>query len=583
MYFVFGKKGDSQMWCRDCNIETNEYICPVCGRTTEEDTPTEVMWCCHCRIPIIRTVNSQEKHICPICENKTRHLSADLRPVFPEERLLLELLLAQEPNAFVNKTVWAVNSRYYIDGKPVSVSSKTFQNADTESIAQLLQKYSSLNSYKEFNDSISRFVNANMDRLLLLKDEAFSFVRRSAEKFDEEKIVISFSGGKDSTATADVVIKVLSNPNLVHIFGDTTLEFPSTIEYVKRYREDHPQAIFEIAKNEEQDFYSVCDDIGPPARMMRWCCSMFKTGPITRVINGFYRNEQILTFYGIRKSESVSRSKYNRIEDNAESVKIQQQTVASPIFFWKDIDVWLYLLAENVDINDAYRLGYDRVGCWCCPNNNQRAQFLSRIYLPTQSNRWRDFLIEFAKKIGKPDPEIYVDSGKWKARQGGNGLPSAGDVKIRFTNCTSEDHAKIYKLVRPYSDELIGMFVPFGRVAPELGRKLLMEVIVLDYKTNIPILSIQPFSQNGFEYAIKVRTMNVADHDDLQRMVGYQIRKYNACRKCLKCESLCRSGAISIIGDYYYIDPNKCVHCKMCMTAKYLDGGCTMDRYLRTK
>lgn len=310
---------------------------------------------------------------------------------------------------------------------------------------------------------------------------------------------------------------------------------------------------------------------------------MYKTGPITRVINGFYRNQQILTFYGIRKSESVSRSKYNRIEDNAEAVKIQQQTVASPIFFWKDIDVWLYLLAEKVDFNDAYRLGYDRVGCWCCPNNNQRAQFLSRIYMPEQSKKWRSFLIAFAEKIGKPDPEVYVDSGKWKARQGGNGLPAAGDVKIRFTNCTAEDHAKIYSLVRPYDDELVGMFVPFGKVAPELGKKLLREVVVLDNRTNVPILSIQPFSQDGYEYAVKVKTMNVADHDDLQRMVGYQIRKFNACRKCLKCESICRAGAITIVGDSYYIDPSKCVHCKMCMTAKYLDGGCMMDKYLRTK
>jgi len=77
--------------------------------------------------------------------------------------------------------------------------------------------------------------------------------------------------------------------------------------------------------------------------------------------------------------------------------------------------------------------------------------------------------------------------------------------------------------------------------------------------------------------------MNVADHDDLQRMVGYQIRKFNACRKCLKCESLCRAGAISIIGDYYYINPAKCVHCKMCVTPKYLDGGCMMNKYLKTK
>ena len=112
---------------------------------------------------------------------------------------------------------------------------------------------------------------------------------------------------------------------------------------------------------------------------------MFKIGLIARVINSLYRNQQILTFYGIRKSESVSRSKYNRVEDDAESVKIQQQTVASPIFFWKDIYIWLYMLSENVDFNDAYKLGDDRVGCWCCLNNTQRAQFLSRIYMPEES------------------------------------------------------------------------------------------------------------------------------------------------------------------------------------------------------
>lgn len=571
------------MWCRNCNMEISEKNCPICGRLTEEDTPIEIMWCSECRVPIIRTVNAIDRFSCPLCGKKTHHIAADLRPVFPEERLLLELLLEKKPNEYTKKSVWASNSRYYIDGKPVALSASTFQTADTDSLAEKLSLFSSENSYEYFNEIIDRFVLANKDRLFLLKEEAFAFVRHAAEKFDEERIVISFSGGKDSTATADVVVKALSNPSLVHIFGDTTLEFPSTIEYAHRFRENHPQAIFEIARNDEQVFYDVCEDIGPPARMMRWCCSMFKTGPITRVINGFYRNQQILTFYGIRKSESVSRSKYNRIEDNAEAVKIQQQTVASPIFFWKDIDVWLYLLAEKVDFNDAYRLGYDRVGCWCCPNNNQRAQFLSRIYMPEQSKKWRSFLIAFAEKIGKPDPEVYVDSGKWKARQGGNGLPAAGDVKIRFTNCTAEDHAKIYRLVRPYDDELIGMFVPFGRVAPELGKKLLREVIVLDNRTTVPILSIQPFSQDGYEYAVKVKTMNVADHDDLQRMVGYQIRKFNACRKCLKCESICRAGAISIVGDSYYIDPSKCIHCKMCMTAKYLDGGCMMDKYLRTK
>ena len=571
------------MWCNKCNIETNDSVCPLCGETTVEDLPVEIYWCSECRTPVIQTSTQADKGICPICKRQTKYLASDLRPVFPEERLLVELLLKKKPNELVEKSVWASNNRYYVEGKTISISNDLYQSVDTDKIVDLLQLNKCGNSYEYFEKHMATFVMANQDRLNYLIDEAHSFIRNAASKFPEERIVVSFSGGKDSTVTADLAVKALSNPSLVHIFGDTTLEFPSTIEYAHRFRDAHPDAIFQIAKNDEQNFYDVCEDIGPPARMMRWCCSMFKTGPITRVINSLYRSQQILTFYGIRKSESVSRSKYNRIEDNADAVKIQQQTVASPIFFWKDIDIWLYLIAENVDFNDAYRLGYDRVGCWCCPNNNQRAQFLSKIHMPEQSKKWREFLIGFAKKIGKPDPETYVDSGKWKARQGGNGLASANDVKIRFTNCTAEDHAKIYRLVRAFDDELVGMFVPFGRVAPELGKKLLREVIVLDHRTNVPILSLQPFNQDGYDYAVKVRTMNIADHDELQRMVGYQIRKFNACRKCLKCESLCRVGAITINNFGYYIDPQKCVHCKTCMTAKYLDGGCMMDKYLRTK
>lgn len=571
------------MWCKNCYIETSEKTCPQCGAATAEDISTEIFWCSHCSTPIIQLANQEDKGTCPLCGHQTKYISTDLRPVFPEERLLIELLLGKKPFEFVNCSVWAENNRYYIDGKPISVPTTKFQEANADEISVVLMQHKGHHPYEKFNRDIETFVKANEFRLKSIIHEAHEFVKEAAAKFDEERIVISFSGGKDSTATADVVIKALGNPKLMHIFGDTTLEFDTTREYAERYQASHPQAGFWIARNSEQDFLDVCEDIGPPARMMRWCCSMFKTGPITRAINGFYRNQQILTFYGIRKSESVSRSKYNRIEDDAESVKIQQQTVASPIFFWRDIEVWLYLLGEGVDFNEAYRWGYDRVGCWCCPNNNQRAQMLSRIYMPEKSKVWREFLIRFAKKIGKPDPEVYVDTGKWKARQGGNGLASANDVKIKFTNCTAEEHAKIYRLTHPYSDMLVGMFVPFGRIAPELGQKLLHEVIVLDHRTNVPILSIQPFNQDGYQHAVKVKSMNVADHDDLQRMVGYQIRKYNACRKCLKCESLCRAGAISIIGDEYYIDPDKCVHCKMCMTAKYLDGGCTMDKYLRTK
>lgn len=571
------------MWCKQCNIETNNTVCPVCNAETIEDLPTEIYWCHGCKTPIITEVNQVDKGLCPTCGSKTEYLSTDLRPVFPEERLLTELILGKIPNEYKEYSVWASNNRYYFNGKKYTLENSVFNELDVDSIRLQLIEHQKNNSYEFFNTHVLNFIEANKFRYSYLVNEANEFIHNTSKNMEQEKIVISFSGGKDSTVVADLVIKALGNPSLVHIFGDTTLEFATTLEYAERYRESHPEAIFQIAKNYEEDFMSVCEDIGPPARMMRWCCSMFKTGPITRVLNSLYREEKILTYYGIRKSESVSRSKYNRIEGDSESVKIQKQTVASPIFFWKDIDIWLYILTTGIDFNEAYRKGYDRVGCWCCPNNNLRAQFMSKIFMPDKSKEWRDFLVSFAKGIGKPDAEDYVDTGMWKARQGGNGLVSAGDVKIKFTNCTAEENAKIYKLMQPVNDEFIELFIPFGKIAPDLGQKLLNETIVLDVKTNVPIISIQPFGQEEFDCSVKIKTMNVADHEDLQRMIAYQVRKFNACRKCLKCESICKVGAISIVGGRYSINANKCVHCKKCVNQKYLAGGCMMDKYLRTK
>jgi phosphoadenosine phosphosulfate reductase len=549
---------------------------------TEQNIPYVVYWCGECKVPIIKATNSIDRDTCPSCQGTTSYLCADLRPVFPEERLLFEIILGK-PLAYIDKSVWATKNRYYVDGKPISVTVSSYEKHSPEVTRALLEEYSNRNTYDFFKLNIKKFAWANQARLDYIRDEAFSFINAVSANYLHESIVLSFSGGKDSTVTADLVVRALTDPSLVYIFGNTKLEFPLTIEYVERVRKNNPKAIFKIAINKEQDFYKVCEDIGPPARMLRWCCSMFKTGPITRVLNSLYRDQDILTFYGIRKCESVSRSKYNRVEGNAESVKIQKQKVASPIFFWKDIDVWLYIFSEDIDFNDAYRLGYDRVGCWCCPNNNERAQFLSQIYMSEQTAKWRSFLVDFARRIGKADAEEYVDTGKWKARQGGNGVAAADDVKMHYTNCTTEDNAKVYQLTKPLDDNLISLFIPFGKIAPELGRKLINETIVVDMKTNMPILSIQPFMQDGYDYSVKVKTMNLAKHEALQRKAGYQIRKFNACRRCLKCESLCRSGAISIVEDTYSINEDKCKRCKMCVTAKYLDGGCLMAKYLRTK
>jgi len=570
------------LWCSRCNIETDEAKCTLCGQATRDDASCEVFWCSDCLTPIIRDPIEESPVNCPLCGGEMSYLCSDLRPVFPEERLLIEILL-EKPLLYEKNTVWACDNRYYIDGKSKPISLSQYDEADRDSTAAQLQQYSSVEAKTVFLKSLERFCRANQSHFNKMADEAMRFIHEVGAEYVEENIVISFSGGKDSTVVADLVTRALVNPSIVHVFGNTTLEFPSTIEYAQRYRSANPKAIFKTAMNTEQDFYKVAEEIGPPARMMRWCCSMFKTGPISRVFNGLYRNQDILTFYGIRKCESVARSRYNRVEDDAETVKIQKQKVASPIFFWRDIDVWLYILTQNLDFNEAYKLGYDRVGCWCCPNNNPRAQFLSSIYLKEDSDKWRTFLVEFAKRIGKPDPEIYVDSGKWKARQGGNGLEAAKNVRLKYSNCATEEHSIVFSLSRPYSQELVNYFSPIGKLAPELGRSLIKETVILDPASNTPIMTIQPFRQDEYENAVKIKSLDPSREAELFRMSKYQITKFNACRQCLKCESLCKYGAISIIESQYFIDSKKCRHCRQCVTDKYLEGGCLMRKYLRTK
>ena len=173
------------MWCKNCNIETNEKVCPVCGTGTVEDVPVEIYWCKECATPIIHLSSAADKGICPICGQKTRYLSSDLRPVFPEERLLLAILLDKEPTCYMNCSVWAANSRYYIDGKALSISLKTYTEADTDRIAERVTSLSDSIDYNFFNENVACFVKANEHRLSYLKDEAYSFVRQATAKYKE--------------------------------------------------------------------------------------------------------------------------------------------------------------------------------------------------------------------------------------------------------------------------------------------------------------------------------------------------------------------------------------------------------------
>ena len=564
--------------CRNDNIKTKSSTCPVCGERTELEK-SDIYWCDNCKVPLFQSE-------CECCSGKGTRITTDIRPVFPEERLLLEILLDKIPGTYEKDSVWNCSgNKYLINGKRIKFSVKELKNKDVDDIRSKYEEASKNISYEYFEQCADKFVQANRSRYKFIVREAVDYIKNSTKDYTAKDMFVSFSGGKDSTVTSDIVMRALSEPKILHIFGDTTLEFPETMRYVDRFKKEHPQTPVLSSRNKDKDFEELCKLVGPPSRVMRWCCTIFKTGAIQRKIKTLFRNKnKIITFYGIRRSESASRSKYER---ETEGSKITKQITISPIIDWMDFDVWLYMLTTKIDFNYAYRLGYARVGCWCCPNNSGWSEFLSKIHMPQQSERFRQMLIDFAKQIGKPDPEVYVDDGKWKARQGGNGVDYAKKTAVSFEPCALEENAFNYELQRPISEQLYELFKPFGYLNFEFGNKRLGEVYVTR-KDGRLVLKLQgrigstTLKVTIIDYKIDGAASVKAAEDK----VKCQITKYQMCMGCRACESICKHNAIVIKEDKegnldYKILDDKCVRCAECVN--HYTAGCYMRKVLATK
>lgn len=563
-------------FCHNCNTYAETSTCSMCNERA--NIQSKVYWCSECNVPIY-------DKLCPICSTKGQYLTTDVRPVFPEEKLLLAILL-DDLGGIKGKAVWnGAGNRYFINGKRLNVSIKSLIEQDAEVVAKKLTENKKWINYQEFNEYIKLFLKANRKRYEAITTEALDYISESGKGYSQGEMFVSFSGGKDSTVTSHLAVRGIGTPKIIHIFGDTTLEFPETMTYVERFKKDNSMIPMLSAKNKDQNFMEMCEQVGPPSRVMRWCCTIFKTGAITRKIETTFKNKRnVLTFYGVRRSESASRSKYDR---EADSPKIAKQKVVSPIIDWLDFDVWLYILSTGIDFNDAYRYGYTRVGCWCCPNNSGWSAFLSSLYMTEQYKEFNQFLVNFARRIGKKDAEVYVKEGKWKARQGGNGIEHSKNIFVEFKPCATQEDTFDYQLTRPITPQLYEFFKPFGFINMDMGNKRLGEVYILNRQGN-PILKLQgrEGSNNLKVSILKLPIGRSKNIREAEMKVQNQLTKYQICLVCLGCESACRHDAIKIKkllnGDYdYRINDSKCIRCGECIT--HYDGGCYMRKVLITK
>lgn len=583
-YICRCNKCDGAIW--------NTSECPNGNRA--ELLETAVYYCDMCNAPAFYDT-------CPECRNKLRRIGTDLRPVFAQERLLLEVLL-DKPMEFAGKAVWATSSTtYWIDGEKLKINLTEFKKKDSQEVIEKLEQYKDQNkAYVDTdfsNEHIKSFIQLNRVRLNEITDEAIKYIQEMAKPFlsdnqmyQANKMFVSFSGGKDSTVTSHLVMKALQAENIPHIYGDTTLEYPASAAYIKEFRKKYPKTPVFTAKNKDQDFEDLCEVVGPPSRVMRWCCTVFKTGAITQKIETMYKNEpRLLSFQGIRRSESVSRSKYER---SSSSSKISKQLVAAPIIDWMDFDVWLYILANELPFNGAYRQGFQRVGCWCCPNNSSWAEFLSSIYMPEEYVRFREMLYGFARKVGKEDWKDYIDEGKWKARQGGNGLDYSKNTVVSFKPCALEADAYNFELNKPISEELYTLFKPFGKIDHDMGNKRLNEVYVLNKKTGNPVLKLTGrIGATTLRITVLDKSGPFKNSQIAEQTLNGQITKYQMCIGCGYCQSVCKFNALKVSNTdpgnvsnqsiKYTINSNICVGCLECV--KHFDGGCYMKKVLRIK
>lgn len=564
-----------------------------------------IYWDQEKNIPIILDKNLDD---IKIKKKKLIEVAQDLRPVFLEEKHLLRVLFNLEEDIYY-KSVWCTKlGRYIVDGTPFrkSIIKKISELEEFEVFRKKVLNFEKTDKMVEKEKEIfQNFIEENREHMSMLlnsterDDEgnfigAYPFIEEVLKKYSTRIPMVSFSGGKDSTVVSHLVRKALNNQSILHIFGDTTLELPLTYKYVERFKEENPMTPFFDEKNEENNFFQMCKEIGPPSRAENWCCSIFKTGPMGTTLTNF--DEDFLTFYGVRRKESASRSKYLKV---SKTPKIHGGIVASPVIDWFDLDIWLYILSEKIDFNDNYKLGFPRVGCWMCPNNSDISQFLAKVYVSRDEygeinfdyKEWEEFLYDFSYKIVKEyhlenniplsqeelkeEVEKYVKNNKWKTRQGGAGLEKSKDLNFKQKECVNEKNTYILNLNRDIDEEFITLFKPFGKISiSNSGKSQEMYVLNREKEALFKIL----FKEKNRE--IKITLINLKDKYLYGKIIR-QINKFNTCIYCQACNSTCSFGALSVINGKYTIDENKCVHCLNCVTK--FDMGCLVASALRTK
>ncbi|PKM79168.1 MAG: hypothetical protein CVU88_07170 [Firmicutes bacterium HGW-Firmicutes-13] len=524
-------------------------------------------WCENCGVPLLRKK-------CENCGYEGVSICSDLKPIFNEECRFLEKETSKKLPAqswhnglwIRHKTIWFNGEkllRLSANGKPTIAKGYPYKDS-------LYKGYITPNIiYK-----------ANKVTLDKLEKEAILFIKDIIKSHPERKPIVSFSGGKDSTVVSYLVRKALMTNRILHIFGDTTIEYPDTYNYIKKFSR-HNGVIPFYTQSSNHSFLKMCNLLSPPSMLNSWCCSVFKASPISEMIKKLNNKGGVISFEGVRRKESARRR--NR-QSTYLNKKIVHQLSAYPILEWREIEVWLFILTKKLEFNNAYRKGLPRVGCMYCPYTNAYNEYLISKLYQKDYKKWFQFLIKFAKSVEKANPREYVLSGAWKKRIGKSNNQSI--AYARKVPCLKNPNAMHFILDKKVNGSFIERFKPFGKIEkfkdqigqgfvvrdPQTSEGIFMIKIVKNIKKLKEESSIDPNWKLGKEF-LCVDILTTKNVRRLIQAIERQIRKFQECVLCGACIGICPTNAIAI-NPHFKVFESACLHCKRCITTRVLRDSC---------
>ncbi len=387
-----------------------------------------------------------------------------------------------------------------------------------------------------------------------------------------DKFVMSFSGGKDSQVTLDLVSRVIPPSEFSVIYSDTGLEILPSIEIYNDtenfYKKRYPGVNFHMTKN-SQDIFWYLERLGAPTRMHRWCCAVMKTGPLYAYLKSISvdnKQPKVLVFEGVRAEESNRRSTYSRI-----GVGVKHSTVvnARPIFNWNTTEIFLYLFKYGLPMNAGYRYGLTRVGCSVCPLSSEWSEHIIRKLYPGQVDKYLDILFKQIRQVGRFDTREYVKNGNWKKRAGGN---SVGEILSRIDVVADGSDLKTV-LLNPGEDvfEWLKVLGAINLVETS-SEKYIGE---LKYKDRILFFTRKDMAVKGGGRKVALTFKNICGDIFLTSVVKKTLYKAAYCIHCGVCEVECPTGALSI-DVKVSVDAGKCAHCFHCLDIN--EKGCMMAK-----